>query len=96
MRIQELLRQDFANYIRPAFIGCKCEKCGKSKQLELHHVYRFYDMLKDTLEEFNLEYKDSVCGLLMATCPSTYNVILLNSLLYATAKCIHLFCARGP
>ena len=59
MRIQELLRQDFANYIRPAFIGCKCEKCGKSKQLELHHVYRFYDMLKDTLEEFNLEYKEN-------------------------------------
>ena len=59
MRIQELLRQDFANYIRPAFIGCKCEKCGKSKQLELQHVYRFYDMLKDTLEEFNLEYKEN-------------------------------------
>lgn len=36
-----------------------CEICGSTENLHVHHVYPFKDMVEDTLNELNLEYKDT-------------------------------------
>lgn len=35
----------------------RCEICGSTEDLQVHHIYPLTNMIKDTLEELNLERK---------------------------------------
>lgn len=59
MKLRELLREDFTKYIRNKIIKEQCESCGGNKDLHLHHMTTFDDILKDTLKELNLLEQDS-------------------------------------
>ena len=59
MKLEQYLRTQYYNYIRPLYIKNKCESCGTPDNLELHHVKQFSKLLKETLEEIQLEYKDT-------------------------------------
>ena len=59
MRLYSYLRNQFSNKIIPFVIKDKCEICGRIENLEVHHIYRFKDILNDTLEFLNLEEKDT-------------------------------------
>ena len=59
MNLRDLLRQDFWYKIRYNFIKEKCEICGKTNNLHLHHVDRFHNLLMETLEELQLNELDS-------------------------------------
>lgn len=59
MELKYVLRNDFNKKIKNLIIKDKCEVCGKSYNLEVHHKYAFINLLKDTLNELNLpEYKN--------------------------------------
>ena len=60
MKLQEKLRSDYTNYIRPLFIKNKCDLCGDTEDLELHHIEQFDSMLRETLKELNLQYYDTI------------------------------------
>lgn len=59
MDIQTYLRPYFTGNIRPIFIKEKCEKCGSTENLELHHVTQHSLLVMETLKDLNLDYKDS-------------------------------------
>ena len=59
MKLQVKLRSDYTNYIRPLFIKNKCDLCGDTEDLELHHHKQFDSMLRETLKELNLQYYDT-------------------------------------
>ena len=50
------LRLDFNNYIRDNYIKDKCEICGSTENLHLHHVHKFSIQLKRALDI--LKYSD--------------------------------------
>ena len=50
------LRLDFNNYIRDNHIKDKCERCGSTENLHLHHVHKFSIQLKRALDI--LKYSD--------------------------------------
>lgn len=58
---------DLNTYIRihlnnkwtPLVKGSKCEKCGATENLKLHHIDRFVKLLDDVLVLLDLEHKDS-------------------------------------
>ena len=50
------LRLDFNNYIRDNYIKDKCERCGSTENLHLHHVHKFSIQLKRALDI--LKYSD--------------------------------------
>ena len=59
MTLKELLRSDFANYVRPHFEKSECECCGSdTERLHVHHVTHFQDLLDETLKILQLEYHD--------------------------------------
>ena len=61
MTLKELLRQDFASYVRPHFEKSECEVCGnKIEYTHVHHVTHFQDLLNETLEQLNLDYYEDV------------------------------------
>ena len=59
MNLRDLLRQDFWYKIRYNFIKEKCEICGETNNLHLHHVDRFHNLLMETLEELQLNELDT-------------------------------------
>lgn len=59
MDLNQYLRMMINDKVRPLFIKEKCEVCGDSNKLHLHHVKLFRDIIKETLADLNLEYKDS-------------------------------------
>lgn len=59
MKLEIYLRNKISNHFNPLVIKDKCEICNSTENLEVHHLYRFRDMLKDTLNELSLEYKDT-------------------------------------
>ena len=59
MNLRDLLRRDFFYKIRYNFIKEKCEICGETNNLHLHHVDRFHNVLMETLEELQLNELDS-------------------------------------
>lgn len=58
MTLEEYSRTKYYNYIRPLYIKNKCDICDSEENLELHHVKQFSELLKDTLKDLNLSYKD--------------------------------------
>lgn len=58
---------DLGDYVRqylnykwtPLVKKDKCEKCGATEDLEIHHVDRFVKLLDDTLVLLDLDYKDT-------------------------------------
>lgn len=52
-------RNKFNQYIVPIYKKDKCECCGATEDLDLHHEDRFIYSLRKTLEIFNLEEKDT-------------------------------------
>lgn len=52
-------RAYFNKYIVPIYKKDKCECCGTTEDLDLHHEDRFIDSLRKTLKIFNLEEKDT-------------------------------------
>lgn len=50
------LRLDFNNYIRDNYLKDKCERCGSTENLHLHHVYKFSVQLERALDI--LKYSD--------------------------------------
>ena len=52
-------RNKFNQYIVPIYKKDKCECCGTTEDLDLHHEDRFIDSLRKTLKIFNLEEKDT-------------------------------------
>lgn len=59
MNLKAYLRADFIKKLRPLLIKNKCEVCGKTNELELHHKKPFIDMLNETLSIFNILYKSN-------------------------------------
>lgn len=58
MTIEELknrCRNNFAYYIRPLVIKDKCEVCGSSENLEVHHEIQFSLLLKQSIKELNID-----------------------------------------
>ena len=60
MDLREYLRSEFNLNIRGLFIKDNCEKCGSNKELHLHHVKRFSELLEETLKELNLNELDTL------------------------------------
>lgn len=60
MKLEEYLRNDFNNNLKPLIIKDKCEVCGIDKELHLHHVYDFASYLKRCLTHLRLEYKENI------------------------------------
>lgn len=48
------LRQDWIKYIQPLYKGEKCELCGSTERLEVHHINAFSRMLNESIEELGM------------------------------------------
>lgn len=59
MNLRDHLRNEWSEYIRPMVIKNKCEFCGADKELHLHHIDRFYNLLMETLEYLQLQEMDT-------------------------------------
>lgn len=59
MNLREYLRSEWSQYIRPVMVKDKCEFCGSSEELHLHHIDRFHNLLVETLEELQLQELDT-------------------------------------
>lgn len=60
MNLREYLRKEWQLYVRQVLLKDKCEECGKTGHLHLHHDSdRFEDLLMETLRELNLKEKDT-------------------------------------
>lgn len=60
MVLREYLRKEWQLYVRQVLLKDKCEECGKTGHLHLHHDSdRFEDLLMETLRELNLKEKDT-------------------------------------
>lgn len=60
MKLELYLRNKLSSKIRPLFIKEQCEICGRGENLHLHHIHLFSEILKETLIELNLDYKDTL------------------------------------
>lgn len=60
MNIQQYQRNKFNLHIIPLIKNNECELCGDCNNLELHHTERFVDLLKETLSDLRLDYKESL------------------------------------
>nr|DAE29962.1 MAG TPA: Protein of unknown function (DUF968) [virus sp. ctE0n6] len=60
MKLEDYLRNDFTNNLKPLIIKDKCEICGIDEKLHLHHVYDFSSYLKRCLTHLRLEYKEDI------------------------------------
>ena len=58
IELKQILRSDYAVNIRPYYIKDKCEMCNSTEKLELHHKTKFIDLLKHTLEHFNINLEN--------------------------------------
>ena len=57
--MKQLLRQDFAQYVRPHFEKSECECCGSdTERLHVHHIIHFQELLDETLKQLNLQQYD--------------------------------------
>ena len=56
--LKNILRGDYAQYIRPLVIKDKCDLCGNDKELEVHHTIQFSELFYETLKELNLEKRE--------------------------------------
>ena len=52
--LKNILRGDYAQYIRPLVIKDKCDLCGNEENLVVHHDKEFSILLDETLKELNL------------------------------------------
>lgn len=59
MILRELLRNDFKDYIRNRIVKDKCEICGCTEKLHLHHIDKFHNLLMETLDELKLQELDT-------------------------------------
>lgn len=57
MELKSYERMKFNSKLRYLLIKNECESCGECKKLELHHDRQFAEMLKETLDRLNYEYK---------------------------------------
>lgn len=60
MDIKQLNRNKFQKYIRPLFIKDKCDICGNTQGLELHHDVQFDQLLRKAIDKLSLEYKTDI------------------------------------
>ena len=58
MELRQLLRNDFANYIRPLYLKDKCELCDCEENLHLHHNTHFRVLLDKVLQKLELEEQE--------------------------------------
>lgn len=54
MNLREYLRAYFGKNLRPLLIKDKCQICGSTENLHLHHIDRFHNLLMETLEQLQL------------------------------------------
>lgn len=60
MTLEGYNRIKFTQNIRHLLIKDKCENCGATEKLELHHCTQFIELLYETLKELGLDYKDDI------------------------------------
>lgn len=70
------LRNKLTTKLIPLVKKDKCEICGVTDNLEVHHVKLFSDILDETLEELGLEYKKDIEGYSYEELNLITNVIL--------------------
>ena len=61
MEMKELkfkLRNDYAMRIRPYYIKEKCEICGSSEELELHHEVNFITLLDKAIDDLCIDVEN--------------------------------------
>jgi hypothetical protein len=54
MKIRNYLRQEWNMYLRNVLLRDKCEFCGSTENLHVHHEDRFHDLFTETLRELEL------------------------------------------
>jgi hypothetical protein len=54
MKIRSYLRQEWNMYLRNVLLRDKCEFCGSTENLHVHHENRFHDLFTDTLRELEM------------------------------------------
>ena len=54
MKIRNYLRQEWNMYLRNVLLRDKCEFCGSTENLHVHHENRFYDLFIETLRELEM------------------------------------------
>lgn len=59
MELNQYLRSVVHQKIRPLFVKEKCEICDDEDNLHLHHVRYFYIIVSESLQELNLNRKDT-------------------------------------
>jgi len=59
MELKMYLRTYIHNLIRPIYIKNQCEICQSENDLHLHHVKLFSEIVNETLNDLNLEYKNT-------------------------------------
>jgi hypothetical protein len=60
LELKEYERVKFAQKLRPLLIKSKCEGCGKTENLELHHMKLFNEIIKESLNDLQLQYKNTM------------------------------------
>ena len=58
MKLTDYLRNKVSRKFNDLVKKDKCEICGSTEDLHVHHVYPFKDMINDTLEELGYELKE--------------------------------------
>ena len=56
MTIEVYVRNKTNTYLRQLIIKEKCETCGKTERLELHHIIPFSQLLEKCLNKLNYKY----------------------------------------
>ena len=59
MKLELYLRSEVNQKIRPLFLKNKCEHCGCTDDLHLHHKYEFFQIVDNVLNKLQLEMKDT-------------------------------------
>ncbi|MEM5599216.1 hypothetical protein AAHB53_28100 [Niallia circulans] len=59
MELKGYLRTVIHEKVRPLLIKEICEQCESNNELHLHHVKLFSEMVDETLDDLNLDYKDT-------------------------------------
>ena len=54
MKIRNYLRQEWNMYLRNVLLRDKCEFCGSTENLHVHHENRFHDLFIETLRELEM------------------------------------------
>lgn len=58
MKLTDYLRNKVSSKFNDLVKKDKCEICGSTEDLHVHHVYPFKDMINDTLEELGYKLKE--------------------------------------